>query len=60
MRALVLRLAATEEATIEEVCDDGRRVVVLTDAGERIAFTLRRSTGRFHAEGQGPRLKLLP
>jgi len=60
MRALVIHLAATEEAVIEEVSDDGRRVVAATAGGERIVFTERRATGRYHAAGHGPRLKLLP
>jgi hypothetical protein len=60
MKALVVHLATTEEATVVEVEDDGRRVVAVTASGERIVFTLRRATGRFHAGGHGPRLKLLP
>lgn len=60
MRALVVRLAANEEATVVEVEDGGRHVVAVTASGEQIAFTLRRATGRFHAGVHGPRLKLLP
>jgi hypothetical protein len=60
MAALVERLAARVPAVVTHVSDDGRRVTVVTVDGETIEFTLRRSTGRFHAEGSGPRLTLLP
>jgi hypothetical protein len=60
MRAIVQHLALNVEAVVQEVSDEGRRVTVLTAAGETMEFTLRRSTGRFHAEGSGPRLKLCP
>jgi hypothetical protein len=60
MHALVLHLAATEPAVVEQVLDDGRRVVVMTENGERIEFSLRQATAQFHSSVGGPRLKLLP
>jgi hypothetical protein len=60
MRAIVQHLAVNVEAVVQEVADEGRRVTVLTADGETMEFTLRRSTGRFHAEGSGPRLRLCP
>jgi hypothetical protein len=60
MRAIVQHLAINVEAVVQEVSDEGRRVTVLTADGETMEFTLRRSTGRFHAAGSGPRLKLCP
>jgi hypothetical protein len=60
MRAIVQHLAADVDAVVQAVADDGRRLTVLTDDGDTIEFTLRRSTGRFEAAAAGPRLKLLP
>ncbi len=60
MSALILHLAAEEAAVVEEVTDEGRRVVAVTEGGERFEFRLRRSTARYHSRGAGPRLRLLP
>ena len=43
-------LARNARGTIEEVGDEGRRVVVVTDDGELIAFTLSPATGNFIEE----------
>jgi hypothetical protein len=47
MAARIVRLGHTEETVIEEVRDGGRTVI----AGGR-AFTLRRLTGEYVAEGE--------
>lgn len=50
-----------ERATILAVEDDGRRVEVLCESGETLAFVLSPATARFVAAGgaHGPRLELL-
>jgi len=60
MHALVRHLAATEHAVVEEVLDDGKRVVVVTERGTRIEFRLRQATAQFHSSIGGPRLELIP
>jgi hypothetical protein len=60
MRATVRYLATTVGAVVEEVHEDGRRLTVLTDEGRRLEFTLRLSTGHYHAAADGPRLVLEP
>jgi hypothetical protein len=60
MRATVRWLASSAEAVVERVEDDGRRLTVLTDEGQRLEFTLRRATGQYHAAADGPRLVLRP
>jgi hypothetical protein len=59
-RATVAYLAVRHEAVIEEVSDDGRRLTVVTDEGERLEFILRRRTGRFHTPDDAARLLLRP
>lgn len=54
MTVLVVRLGASEPATVDEIRDDGRTIVA---DGE--VFTLRRLTSHFVLEGEpyyGPRL----
>lgn len=60
MRAVVQHLAKDIEAVVREVADGGRTVTVETVEGDWLVFRLRRSTGRFHAAGSGPRLRLCP
>jgi hypothetical protein len=51
MPVTVVFLGRRVGASVEEVDEDGRRLVVVTDEGEAIAFTLRPATGRFAGEG---------
>ena len=44
-------LAARVRGTVEEVLDEGRRVLVLTDEGELIDFALSPVTGIFVRDG---------
>jgi hypothetical protein len=44
-------LAARVRGTVEEVLDEGRRVMVLTDEGELIEFALSPVTGIFVRDG---------
>jgi len=50
-----------EQGTVVAVRDQGRRLEVRSDAGERFQFVLSQATGRFVCAGQaqGPRLELL-
>jgi hypothetical protein len=50
-----------ERATVLAVSDEGRRVEVLCESGEKLAFVLSPATARFVAAGgaHGPRLELL-
>jgi hypothetical protein len=50
-----------ERATVLAVEEDGRRVEVLCESGEKLAFVLNPATARFVAAGgaHGPRLELL-
>jgi phage gp45-like len=50
-----------ERGTIVSVSDDARRVEVLCEGGETLAFVLSPATARFVAAGgaHGPRLELL-
>lgn len=60
MPATVEGFAGRDEAVIVAVEQHGRRVLVEL-AGGRVAFTLRRLTGRYVQEGHpyyGPRLRL--
>ncbi len=59
MLAEVQYLSVQVGAVVVSVTDEGRRLSVLTDDGERIEFLLRRSTGKFHAVDDRCRLKLL-
>lgn len=59
-RALVIYLGARSDAVIDTVSEDGRRLEVLTDDGERLEFVLRLRTGRFHSPDDAARLRLFP
>ena len=48
---VVAFLARRVDATIERVEDGGRRLVVVTEEGEVIAFALSLATGRFVQAG---------
>ncbi len=50
-----------ERGTVVAIADDGRRVEVLCEGGETLAFVLNPATARFVAAGgaHGPRLELL-
>jgi hypothetical protein len=48
----VVFLARRVGGTVEEVFDEGRRVVVVTEDDEVIAFTLSAATGNFMEEGK--------
>ena len=47
---VVVYLDSRVGGVITEVLDDGRRIVVDTDEGERLAFVLNRATAAFTAE----------
>jgi hypothetical protein len=51
---------AEEPATVVEVLEEGRRLIVQDGVGTRHAFTLRRATAAFILEGaqSSPRLRL--
>jgi hypothetical protein len=55
---VVVYLDSRVGGVISEVLDDGRRLIVSTDEGERIRFVLNRATAAFTAEHvrSGPRL----
>jgi hypothetical protein len=55
---VVVYLDSRVGGVISEVLDDGRRILVTTDEGERIRFVLNRATAAFTAEQvrSGPRL----
>lgn len=60
-RALIRHFGGQHErATVIGVLDDGRRLVVTGEDGERLEFTLRQGTATFVQEGErhGPRLQL--
>jgi hypothetical protein len=46
----VVFLARRVGGTVEEIGDDGRRLVVLLDDGDMVAFVLSPATGRFVEE----------
>jgi hypothetical protein len=50
-----------EHGTVVAVYEQGRRLEVQSDSGERLQFVLSPATGRFACAGepQGPRLELL-
>ncbi len=50
-----------ERGTVQAVHDEGRRIEVLAEGGELLAFVLSPATARFVSadSGQGPRLELL-
>lgn len=50
-----------ERGTVTAVRDEGRRIEVLAEDGERLQFVLSPATARFVSadSGQGPRLELL-
>ncbi len=54
----VVYLDSRVAGVISEVLEDGRRIIVSTDEGERISFALNRATAAFTAEAvrSGPRL----
>ncbi len=51
-RVVVNYLGATVPGTVRSVSDDGRRLEVMTEDGERLAFALNRATATFTAEGE--------
>ncbi|MEA2158053.1 MAG: hypothetical protein QOD66_433 [Solirubrobacteraceae bacterium] len=55
---VVVYLDSRIGGVISEVLEDGRRVVVTTEEGERLGFVLNRATAAFTAERvrSGPRL----
>jgi hypothetical protein len=55
---IVVYLDSRVTGLISEVLDDGRRIVVTTEEGERLSFVLNRATAAFTAEAvrSGPRL----
>ncbi|MEA2426818.1 MAG: hypothetical protein QOF37_446 [Thermoleophilaceae bacterium] len=58
-RVEVATLGSRLPGAIVEVSDDERRLVVETDAGERIGFALSRATGRFAEAGSQTGARLL-
>jgi hypothetical protein len=52
-------LGVTHEGVIEEVQDQGRRVLVLTEEGEELTFILTALTGRYMADGAQTGARLL-
>lgn len=50
-RVVVAFIGARSPGVIEDVQDDGRRVLVALDDGTRMAFALSRATGRFVRDG---------
>jgi hypothetical protein len=48
----VVFLARRVRGTVEELAEDGRRLVVATEDGERIRFGLSPATGSFLEEGR--------
>jgi hypothetical protein len=48
----VVFLGRRVPGSVEEIHDGGRRLVVITDEGETIAFTLGRASGRFVEENR--------
>lgn len=59
MRVTVVQLASRSRATIREVADGGRRLVVVTDGGGELVFALSRATGRFMEDGNQTGARLL-
>jgi hypothetical protein len=55
---VVVYLDSRVAGVISDVLEDGRRVIVTTEEGERIGFALNRATAAFTAERvrSGPRL----
>jgi hypothetical protein len=55
---VVVYLDTRVGGVISEVLEEGRRIIVTTEEGERLAFALNRATAAFTAErvGSGPRL----
>lgn len=55
---VVAYLGSRVPGVVTEVDDDGRRVCVRTEEGERLVFLLNQATAVFRAEGSrhGPRL----
>ena len=58
-RVEVATLGSRLPGVIVEVSDDERRLVVETDAGERVVFALSRATGRFAGAGGQTGARLL-
>jgi hypothetical protein len=55
---IVVYLDSRVGGVISEVLEEGRRIIVTTEEGERLGFVLNRATAAFTAEGvgSGPRL----
>jgi hypothetical protein len=55
---IVVYLDSRVAGVISDVLEDGRRIIVTTEDGERISFALNRATAAFTAEAvrSGPRL----
>jgi hypothetical protein len=55
---VVVYLDSRVRGVISEVLEDGRRIIVTTEEGERLGFVLNRATAAFTAERvrSGPRL----
>ncbi len=58
----VVYLDSRVAGVISDVLEDGRRIIVRTEEGERIGFVLNRATAAFTADGigSGPRLMFHP
>lgn len=59
---VVIYLDSRVGGVVSAVLEDGRRIIVTTDEGERIGFALNRATAAFAAEQvrSGPRLSFEP
>ncbi len=59
---VVVYLDSRVAGVISDVLEDGRRIIVRTEEGERIGFVLNRATAAFTADGigSGPRLMFHP
>jgi hypothetical protein len=51
MSVTVSLLARKVQGVVEEVHDEGRRLIVLTEDGERQQYALHRATGHFMRDG---------
>jgi len=57
-RVLVVHLGSTVGGLVQEVEDEGRRLLVVTDEGEQIVFSLDRATATFTQAGGQTRARL--
>ena len=48
----VIYLGATVPGVVEQVDDDGRRLIVLTEEGESLSFVLAAATATYTTEGR--------